>query len=261
MVNQNSNSYPTRMLTLEYATTLSPQDLKGAIQTAIKSPDRLAYTSVERGWIIAIDKVTKQQARFQFDAEGMLRVISPTSMQRLVASVCHRLTHRQVITTKSVQGKSHARPTKPCEPAHEVLARHMAKPEFEERILVLPEALEGSHNCKFRGDGALDRYLTRLVVFAKLALDPENRLKLLSVLADQAGLGHFGADIGETAITQYRSDYTAVYQGVERAFRQHITLGAGLNEADCMSIYFLLDHYAGKLVIGRFGRHGRGKNS
>jgi hypothetical protein len=258
MVNQNSNSYPTRMLTLEYATSLSPQDLKVAIQQAIKSPQRLAGSSVERGWVLAVDFKSKETARFQFDAAGMLRIISPASMQSVVSAICHRLTRRRAISAKEVQGRSHLRPTKSCEPARDVLARHMAKPEFQDTILVLPEAIAGAESCKYRGDGTLDRYLTRLVEFAKLALKPENREKLLTVLADQAGLGHFGADIGETAVTQHRSDYNAIYGGVDRVFRNHVTLGAGLNEADCMSIYFLIDHDAGKLVIGRFGRHGKG---
>lgn len=261
MVNQNFNHYPSRMLTLEYATALSPQDLRGAIQIAIKSPSRLAGSTVERGWVIAVDLATQEQARFQFDAAGMLRVISPASMQRLVTSVCHRLTQRRVITAKPVQGKSHARPTKPCEPAHEVLARHMAKPEFQERILVLPEALEGAKSCKFRGDGAVDRYLTRLVDFAKAALDPENRLKHLPVVAADSGLGHFADGISDTAANQYRSDYNALYRGVDTVFPLHVTIGAGLHEEDCMSIHFILDHEIGKLVIGRFGRHGRGHNN
>jgi hypothetical protein len=104
----------------------------------------------------------------------------------------------------------------------------------------------------------LDRYLTGLVAFAKLKADPANAQKPEDFLATQAGLSHFGADLGERAKIRYAADYTATYKGVPRLFPLHVTLGHGFNPRTCMSIYFDWDPEAQKLIIARFGRHGRG---
>jgi hypothetical protein len=143
-------------------------------------------------------------------------------------------------------------------PAKDVLAAHMAKPEFSEHILVLPEAIEQAAACVFEHDGTLDRYLTGLVAFAKLKADSASDLKLDDHLASQAGLSHFGGDIGENAKIRYAADYSATYKGVYRLFPLHVTLGHGLNPRSCMSIYFDWDPEARKLILARFGRHGRG---
>jgi hypothetical protein len=104
----------------------------------------------------------------------------------------------------------------------------------------------------------LDRYLAGLVAFAKLKADSANDLKPDDFLATQAGLSHFGADLGERAKVRHAADYTASYKGVSRLFPLHVTLGHGLNPRACMSIYFDWDPEARKLILARFGRHGRG---
>ena len=43
-----------------------------------------------------------------------------------------------------------------------------------------------------------------------------------------------------------------------RIFPLHVTLGKGLNRRTCMSIYLDWDPVARKLLLARFGRHGRG---
>ena len=110
----------------------------------------------------------------------------------------------------------------------------------------------------FEHDGTLDRYLAGLVAFAKLKADSANDLKLDDHLATQAGLGHFRSDLGENAKIRYAADYSATYKGVTRLFPLHVTLGAGLNPRTCMSIYFDWDPAVRKLILARFGRHGRG---
>ena len=71
-------------------------------------------------------------------------------------------------------------------------------------------------------------------------------------------LSHFGGDIGENAKIRYAADYSATYKGVYRLFPLHVTLGHGLNPRSCMSIYFDWDPVAQKLILARYGRHGRG---
>jgi hypothetical protein len=152
--------------------------------------------------------------------------------------VCRRLVGRNLIQPVQATLSAPLKATKTFRPAHEVLAEHMTKAYFAEHILVLPEALTEAPACAFEHDGTLDRYLTGLVAFAKLKVDPANDLKPDDFLATQAGLSHFGADLGERATIRYASDYTASYKGVSRLFPLHVTLGHGLNPRSCMSIYF-----------------------
>jgi hypothetical protein len=171
--------------------------------------------------------------------------------------VCRQLVGRKVIQPVHEKLSAPTKATKTHRPAHEVLAEHMQKAEFAESIVVLPEALAEALDCLFEHDGTLDRYLAGLVAFAKLKADPANALKPDDFLATQAGLTHFGADLGERAKIRYAADYTATYKGVIRLFPLHVTLGHGLNPRTCMSIYFDWDPEARKLILARFGRHGR----
>ena len=169
-----------------------------------------------------------------------------------------QLVGRKVIQPVHEKLSAPAKATKTHRPAHEVLAEHMQKMKFAEFIVVLPEALAEAPDCVFEHDGTLDRYLTGLTAFAKLKADPANALKPDDFLATQAGLSHFGADLGERAKIRDAADYTATYKGVSRLFPLHVTLGYGLNPRTCMSIYFDWDPEARKLILARFGRHGRG---
>jgi hypothetical protein len=172
--------------------------------------------------------------------------------------VCRRLVGGNFIQPLHEKLSAPSKSGKPHRPAHEVLAEHMTKPDFAEHILVLPEALSEAPECVFEHDGTLDRYLAGLVAFAKLKADPANELKPDDFLATQSGLSHFGADLGERAKIRYASDYSATYKDVYRLFPLHVTLGHGLNPRSCMSIYFDWDPEARKLILARFGRHGRG---
>ena len=143
-------------------------------------------------------------------------------------------------------------------PAKAVLARHMADPKFSEHILVLPEALAQAEECRFENDGPLDRYLTNLLKYAQARRDPANARKPNDYLAQQAGLTHYADGIGLAAQTKYPEDYTATYQGQTRIFGPHVTIGKGFDPRLCMSIYFDWDPTSQKLLLARFGRHGRG---
>lgn len=258
MVNQNSNSYPTRMLTCEYTSLVDSQHLLRAVRIALSAPFRLAGFSVEEGYILVSDLSSGVQGRVICDIPGMLRIHSPETFRNITKKLVDRLMAAKVIKLKPFVAKAHSEVIKPYRPAREVLADHMAGEEWGKLILVLPEALQGAESCTFRKEGALDRYLANLPTFAKAALDPANIRKPIKHLATTAGLTHFGESIGLTAMRDYPEDYTAVYNGLPRLFPMHVTVGVGRHEHDCMSIHFDLDRQAGRLVIARFGRHGRG---
>ena len=144
------------------------------------------------------------------------------------------------------------------EPAVDVLRRFMCQPDFQEHIIVLDEALAGAEESTFENDGPLARYLTNLVTYAKLRRDPANARYSADYLAKKAGLTHYGDNIGLTAKQKYAEDYTAVHHGRPRIFAPHVTIGKGLSPRTCLSIHFDWDPVAQKLVLARFGRHGRG---
>jgi hypothetical protein len=144
------------------------------------------------------------------------------------------------------------------EPAVDVLRRFMCQPDFQEHIIVLDEALAGAEESPFENDGPLARYLANLVAYAKLRRDPANVRYSADYLAKKAGLTHYGDNIGLTAKQKYAEDYTAVHQGRPRIFAPHVTIGKGLSPRTSLSIHFDWDPVAQKLILARFGRHGRG---
>ena len=195
--------------------------------------------------------------RFHLASPQHLTVTVPDSLLECAYKVTRQLVGAKLLRPIAEKGPAQTR-DKSFRPAREVLAAHLADPEFAEHILVLPEALEGAKTCEFEHDGTLDRYLKGLVAFAKLKADPENLAKTDTHLAAVAGLGHFGFDLGERAKRDFAEDYSAAYNGETRLFPLHVTLGRGLNPRTCMSIYFDWDSVAKKLILARFGRHGRG---
>jgi hypothetical protein len=247
----------THPLSLNYRYELPGRSLLENIKRIAKDSFQMVGTTLEPSAAVITFLADQSTISFHLASERQLSVRASSRRASDAMKVCRRLVGRNFIPLHeklSAPSKS----GKPYRPAHEVLAEHMTKPDFAEHILVLPDALAEAPECVFEHDGTLDRYLTGLVAFAKLKVDTANDLKPDDFLATQAGLSHFGADLGERAKIRYASDYTATYKGVSRLFPLHVTLGHGLNPRTCMSIYFDWDPEARKLILARFGRHGRG---
>ena len=245
-------------ISLNYRYDLPGRRLLEIIQRTAKESFQMVGTTLESSVAVITFLADQSTINFHLASERQLSVRASSSRASEAMKVCRRLVGRNFIQPVHEKLSAPAKTGKPHRPAHEVLAEHMTKPDFAEYILVLPDALAEAPSCVFEHDGTLDRYLAGLVAFAKLKADPANALKPDEFLGTQAGLSHFGGDIGENAKIRYAADYSATYKGVYRLFPLHVTLGHGLNPRACMSIYFDWDPEARKLILARFGRHGRG---
>jgi hypothetical protein len=200
----------------------------------------------------------RSEVRFHLSTESHMNVIAPSKRSNDAIRICSQLEHKKVIS-KIHEKTSQHKSDKKHDHASVVLKRCMDKSDFEEHILVLPSAVEEASECEFEYDSVLESNLKKLVAFAKLKRDPKYAKTLNEHLAKhQAGLGHFADGIGEVASTKFASDYTAEYKGIKRLFKMHITIGNKGNPKTCMSIYMDWDPEIQKIVIARFGRHGRG---
>lgn len=200
----------------------------------------------------------KCEVRFHLSTESHMNVIAPSKRLNDAMRICSQL-ERQKVISKIHEKTSQHKSEKKHDHASIVLKRNMEKTDFAECILVLPSALEEAPECEFEYDKVLESNLKKLVTFAKIKRDPKYSKTLNEHLArNQAGLGHFADGIGEAASTRFSEDYSAEYNGVKRMFKMHITLGTKGNPKTCMSIYMDWDPVIQKLVIARFGRHGRG---
>ena len=245
-------------ISLNYRYDLPGRRLLEIIKHTAKGSLQMVGTTLETSAAVITFLADLSTINFHLASEQHLTVRASSGRSSEAMKLCKQLVGQKVIlplheklSASSKQGKSHR-------PANEVLAEHLTKPDFAAHLIVLPEALAEAPDCVFEHDGTLDRYLTGLATFAKLKADPANAMKTDDFLASQAGLSHFGADLGERAKIRYAADYTATYKGVTRLFPLHVTLGASLNPRSCMSIYFDWDPEARKLILARFGRHGRG---
>lgn len=253
---------PTAMqphpLCLNYRYDLPGRRLLEAIKATAKSSLSMVGTTLEASAAIVTFLADSTTISFHLASGNHLSVRAPGRRASEALRICRQLCGRQFIQPLHEKLSGPNKDPKPFRPAHEILAEHMAKAEWQEHIVVLPEAWTEAQACPFEHDGTLDRTLKGLLAYAKLKADPANALKPDEYLAEQAGLGHFGADLGLQAKTKYAADYSATYQGVVRLFPLHVTLGKGLKPQSCMSIYMDWDPVAQKLLLARFGRHGRG---
>jgi hypothetical protein len=245
-------------LSLNYRYELQGRSLLENIKRIAKDSFQMVGTTLETSAAVITFLADGTTISFHLASKQHLSVRAPSKRHGDAMKICRRLVGKGFLTPVHETLSSSNKPRKEFRPAKDVLAAHMAKADFAEHILVLPEAIEQAATCEFEHDGTLARYLAGLVAFAKLKADPANDLKLDDFLATQAGLGHFGGDIGENAKIRYASDYSATYKGVYRLFPIHVTLGAGGSPKSCMSIYFDWDPEPRKLILARFGRHGRG---
>jgi hypothetical protein len=245
-------------LSLNYRYDLPGRSLLENIKRIAKDSFQMVGTTLESSAAVITFLADQSTISFHLASSQLLTVRAPSKRHGDAMKICRRLVGKGFLTpvheTLSSPNKAH----KDFVPAKDVLAAYLAKPEFAEHIMVLSEAIEQAATCEFEHDGTLDRYLAGLVAFAKLKADSANDLKPDDFLATQAGLSHFGADLGERAKVRHATDYTASHKGVSRLFPLHVTLGHGLNPRACMSIYFDWDPEARKLILARFGRHGRG---
>ena len=248
----------THPLSLNYSYELPGRSLLENIKRIAKDSFQMVGTTLETSAAVITFLADQSTISFHLASSRLLTVRAPSKRHADAMKICRRLVGKGFLAPLHERLSSPNKVHKDFAPAKDVLAAHMAKADFAEHILVLPEAIEQASTCVFEHDGTLDRYLTCLVAFAKLKADPANDLKLDDFLATQAGLGHFRSDLGEHAKIRYAADYSATYKGVTRLFPLHVTLGAGLNPRTCMSIYFDWDPEARKLILARFGRHGRG---
>jgi hypothetical protein len=245
-------------ISLNYRYALPGRRLLEIIQRTAKESFQMVGTTLESSAAVITFLADQSTINFHLASEQQLSVRASSRRASEAIKVCRRLVGGNFIQPVHEKISAPLKATKTFRPAHEVLAEHLTKPDFAAHLIVLPEALAEAPDCVFEHDGTLDRYLTGLATFAKLKADPANDLKIDDFLATQAGLGHFRGDLGENAKIRYASDYSATYKGVTRLFPLHVTLGAGLNPRSCMSIYFDWDPEAQKLILARFGRHGRG---
>ena len=226
----------THPLSLNYRYELQGRSLLENIKRIAKDSFQMVGTTLESSAAIITFLADQSTISFHLASSRHLTVRAPSKRHADAMKICRRLVGKGFLTPVHVTLSSPNKAHKEYVPAKDVLAAHMSKADFAEHILVLPEAIEQAATCEFEHDGTLDRYLAGLVAFAKLKADPANDLKRDDFLASQAGLGHFGGDIGESAKIRYASDYSATYKGVYRLFPLHVTLGHGLNPRSCMSI-------------------------
>lgn len=137
----------------------------------------------------------------------------------------------------------------------EVVETLMADPAWTKHVLVLPQALASAADCPYIQLGRLSEALECLAVFA--ARRATSRGISAEQVAIEAGLGHvYRPHISFTAASKYWSEYVARWNNRAELMREHLTLGGGCNDRNCMSVHFFWDAANKRIVIGHIGRHG-----
>lgn len=214
-------------------------------------------TEKDKDFIKIIYLSDRSEITFHLSTDTHINVRTPSTKLSDARRLCNALERDKVIS-QNHEKTSQSKPKKEHEHAFDVLKRNMENAEFAEHILVLQSALDEAKECEFEYDGPLDTRLKNLVKFAKLKREPNHQKTLDEHLARQAGLGHFSHAISQTAKINFPEDYTAEYKGRKQLFEMHVTVGSGGNAKSCMAIYMDWDLEIQKIVIARFGRHGRG---
>lgn len=130
----------------------------------------------------------------------------------------------------------------------------MADPTWNSRIDVQRSAIESASKSPYNRIGRLSEALIGLALYAQLRRNPCGLTP--RELANQAGLSNvYRERISRHTANKYGDEYRFPYKGGKVLMQEHLTLGGGSNDEQCLSIHFLWDAARGRLVIGHVGRH------
>ena len=137
----------------------------------------------------------------------------------------------------------------------DVVNEFLGNTEWKNYIEILPCAIKSAKSSPYSRLRRLREVLENLAIFSLARKQGE--YVSLTELAVESGLGNtYRPSISTTARSKYRADYEFNYNGELITMCEHLTLGGGCNDRQCMSIHFYWDKNKNKLIIGHIGRHG-----
>lgn len=143
-----------------------------------------------------------------------------------------------------------AGPTNALECLHDM----MADPTWSANIDVLRSALDSAANSPYNRIGRLTDALQALACYAYLRRSTSGMTP--REIATKVGLANvYRERISRHTANKYGNEYKFNYKGGRVLMQEHLTLGGGSNDEQCLSIHFLWDGARGRMVIGHIGRH------
>jgi hypothetical protein len=137
----------------------------------------------------------------------------------------------------------------------DVVNEFLGNTEWKNYIEILPCAIKSAKSSPYSRLRRLREVLENLAIFS-LARKQRDYTSLTQ-LAVESGLGNtYRPNISFTARSKYRADYEFSYNGELIMMCEHLTLGGGCNDRQCMSINFYWDETKNKIIVGHIGRHG-----
>lgn len=193
---------------------------------------------VEAIKITALDSIKGCELWFEFGAND----------QSILSDAIH------LFESLSSNPDTHRRSTESTS-AIEVLNEFLANQEWLKYVDVLPSAIKSAKDSPYTRFRRLREVLENLAIFS-LGRNA-NDFTSLNELAADSGLGNtYRPNISITARSKYRSEYEYNYGGERFLMCEHLTLGGGCNDRQCLSIHFFWDDKLKKIIIGHIGRHG-----
>jgi len=136
----------------------------------------------------------------------------------------------------------------------EILSHFMTKPNFRNYVELLPSAYDSAESSPYNRLNRLESALTCLAIFACMRSTRKGATPL--ELAQEAGLGNIYRErISRHTANKYGHEYTFTRNGAPILMQEHLTLGGGGNDKQCLSIHFQWDAARRRIVVGHVGRH------
>jgi hypothetical protein len=137
----------------------------------------------------------------------------------------------------------------------DVLTEFLNDDEWKNYVEIIPSAIKSAKSSPYSRLRRLREVLENLAIFS-LARKQRDYTSLTQ-LAVESGLGNtYRPNISFTARSKYRAEYEFNYNGELITMCEHLTLGGGCNDRQCMSINFYWDETKNKIIVGHIGRHG-----
>jgi hypothetical protein len=127
-------------------------------------------------------------------------------------------------------------------------------PAWNAHVDILDSAFDSADDSPYNRINRLTEALKCLAAYAFIrrthrGLSPRDA-------ALKAGLGNIWRErISQHTSNKYGNEYKFRYEGCMILMQEHLTLGGGSNDEQCLSIHFLWDSARSRLVIGHVGRH------
>lgn len=161
----------------------------------------------------------------------------------------------QILALSERRPRANGTTARPFEPTSVSAAVDRAREEFGQELLFLKSADESAADSPYRYPERAYELLHALGEITRLWRTDALGKDWHDAFLEYNPRFKYKPKISQTTATNNWEDYAFLYDGAKRLFEPHISLGKSHDPKKCLSVHWIRDDAARKVIVGWCGRH------